>query len=199
MALTATTLAADADATTLRFAVTSSAGATVGGFMRVNKEFMRVVAIPASGFVDVRARGDRGGTAVAHDILSPVTFGLASEMAGLGVAQDVPPPGPDVDIVGVGENGVIAVPKKNTIFMLKKASALASTTFADPGADQDGLEVTFLNCTDAQHVITTVSVHDGTTGKHTTNTFAAYIGSSLTLVAAGGVWLVKANNNVTIS
>ncbi|MCX6550050.1 MAG: hypothetical protein NTY02_03400, partial [Acidobacteria bacterium] len=74
MALTATTLASAADAITLRFAVTASTGATVGGFMRVDGEYMMVTAIPASGFVDVRARGDRGGTAKAHNILAPVTF-----------------------------------------------------------------------------------------------------------------------------
>ena len=49
MALTATTLAAAATATTLRFQVTASAGATVGGVMRVDGEYMTVVAIPLSG------------------------------------------------------------------------------------------------------------------------------------------------------
>lgn len=199
MALTRTTLAVAATKDTTLFSVTSSTGATVGGFMRVNDEYMMIEAIPLTNFVRVRSRGDRGGTAIAHDILAPVTFGLGSDMAALGSKQDIPVPGSSVDIKSVGQNGVIPVPTKDTIFILNKAAALASTTFADPGADQDGLVVKFLTATDYAHVITTVSCHDGTTGAHTTNTSAAYIGASLTLIAVGGKWLVLANNNFTIT
>jgi len=199
MALTRTTLAAAADAKTLRFAVTASTGATVGGFMRCDGEYTMITAIPASGFVDVRSRGDRGGTARAHAILAPVTFGLASDMVGIASKMDTPVPGPFIDILNVGANSVIAVPTKSTLYNLNKGSALASTTLADPGSDQDGLEVSFFTTTDYAHVITTVSCHDGTTGAHTTCTSAAYIGATLTLVALGGKWMVKANNNWTIT
>ena len=46
MALTNTTLAIDATIDTLTFNVTSSTGATVGGFMRIDAEWMMIVEIP---------------------------------------------------------------------------------------------------------------------------------------------------------
>ena len=199
MALTATTLASAANATTLRFAVTSSTGATVGGFMRVDGEYMMVVAIPVTNHIDVRSRGDRGGTAVAHTILAPVTFGLASDMVALGPRQDIPVPADAFEQAHVGANGVIPVPVRPTVFIINKASALASSTFADPGKDQDGLVVSFVGATDYAHVVTTTSVYDGTTGAHTTLTSPAYAGGSITLYAAAGKWLVLSNNLWVIS
>lgn len=198
MAVTRTTLKTVATARDLTFSVTASTGATVGGIMQINGEFMRIVAIPVANFITVRSRGDRGGVAQAHDILSPVAFGLDSDFADLGSKQDVPPPSL-IDVITVGQNGVVPAPKRNTVYVLNKAAALASTTFADPLLGQDGLEVTFVTATDYAHVITTVACHDGTTGAHTTNTSAAYIGACLTLLAVGAKWMVKSNNNWTIT
>lgn len=198
MALTTTTLAAAADAATLRFNVTAATGATVGGFMRVDGEFMVITAISGTA-IDVRSRGDQGGIAVAHDILAPVTFFLATDQAALGVTDDRPVPAKDFDLLNVGQNGVIAVPKRPTTYVLNKASALASTTLANPAADQNGLVLRFLTATDAAHVITTDHGHDGTTGEHTTCTSAAYIGACLSLIAVDGKWLVLSNNNWTIT
>lgn len=198
MAVTRTTLKAAATASTLVFNVTASTGATVGGVMQIAGEFMRIVEIPVAGFIRVRSRGDRGGMAQAHDVLAPVTFGLDEDFANLGPKEIEPIPGKR-DVITVGQNGVVPAPVRDTLYRLTKATALASTTFADPTAGMDGIEVTFLTETDAAHVITTVACHDGTTGAHTTNTSAAYIGACLTLIAAAGKWLVKANNNWTIS
>lgn len=198
MALTTTTLASAVDASTLRFYVTAATGATVGGFMRVDGEFMVITGITGTA-IDVRSRGDQGGVAVAHDILAPCTFFLSTDQAGLGSMQDIPVPREEFDLLNVGQNGVIAVPKRNTTYNLNKGAALASTTLADPGKDQDGLILRFLTTTDYAHVITTVSCHDGTTGAHTTCTSAAYAGASLTLIAAGGKWMVLSNNNWTIT
>lgn len=198
MAITRTTLAAAATANATTFTVTSSTGATVGGIMQIAGEFMRIVAIPVTNFITVRSRGDRGGTAQAHDVLAQVAFGLDSDFASLGAKEDVPPAGKK-DVYTVGQNGVVPAPVRDTDYHLTKATALASTTFADPGLGQDGLVVRFLTLTDAAHVITTVSCHDGTTGAHTTNTSAAYIGACLSLIAAKGKWLVLANNNWTIT
>jgi hypothetical protein len=200
MALTVTTLAAAATRDTLRFNVTSSTGATVGGFMRIDKEYCQIVAIPQSGYIDVRSRGDRGGTAAAHGVLAPVTFGLAEDMQTLGEGMDIPVPGFAWDIKNVGADGAIACPAKNTIFNINKATALGSSTFADPRADQDGLVVQFVTTTDALHVLTTVNLHDGTTGAHTTVTSAgAFRGNCLMLIALGGKWSVLANNGFTIT
>ena len=198
MALTATTLAAACDSQTTRFSVTSSSGATVGGMMKIDDEYMRIVSIPVSGSVEVAMRGDRGGLAVAHNVLSPVMFGLTTDMVKLGKREHLPSP-QNFDIVGIGANGVIPVPVRDTWYVIGKGSALASSTFADPGIDQDGLTVTFTGLTDYAHVVTTTTAHDGTTGLHTTLTSAAYIGSSITLRAVAGKWMVISNNLWVIS
>jgi hypothetical protein len=192
MSLTSTTLSADVDARTLRFPVTASTGATVGGFMRVDDEYMMLEKV-STGLVEVRARGDRGGTAVAHDTLAFVTFGLASDMVALPARQDIPVPGNRYDLKHVGEDGAIAVPLRDTIYFINKATA-AALTLADPKADQDGLQVSFVGTTDAAHVITAVTVYDSSSADiHTVLTSAAYAGSSLTLIAHAGTWLVLAN------
>jgi hypothetical protein len=167
--------------------------------MRVDEEYMTVAAIPLSGWVDVRSRGERGGTAVAHNILAFVTFGLATDMVALPARQDLPVPGDGFDVKQIGANGAIAVPTRNTVFFINKASALASSTFADPAADQNGLMVTFIGTTDYAHVITTTSAHDGTTGAHTTLTSAAYKGSSITLIANATKWHVLKNQLFVIT
>jgi len=167
--------------------------------MRIDGEYMIVTAIPVSGWVEVRSRGDRGGVAVAHNILAFVTFGVASDLVGLGVRQEIPVPGDDFDLKHIGANAAIPVPVRNTVYFIDKASALASSTFADPAADQNGLKVSFIGTTDYAHVITTVSCHDGTTGAHTTLTSAAYAGSSITLIANATKWHVFKNQLWVIS
>lgn len=193
MALTATSLSAACDEKTLTFNVTAATGATVGGFMRIDAEFSFITAINGTQ-IEVRGRGSYGGSAVAHAVLAPVVFGLTTDLANLGQLETLPVPTEDEDLVTIGANGAIQVPLRKTTFLITKGSALASSTFANPSASQDGLEVTFIGSTDFAHVITTVAVHDGTTGAHTTCTSAAFAGSSLTLKASKARWLVKANN-----
>jgi hypothetical protein len=141
--------------------------------MQIDGEKMLIDQVVASGVVNVLMRGYDGTVAAAHDILAPV---ITSSVA------------------TVGQNGAIAIPTKNTTFLLTKATALASTTLAAPGKDQDGLRLTFTNQTNAAHVITATSLlADGVTGApHTTATFGAFIGASLTLVADNGLWNVVA-------
>ena len=198
MALTATSLAVAATAAATRFQVTSATGATVGGIMRVDDEYSIITAITGA-FIDVRARGDRGGVAKAHNILSPVVFGLTTDLADFGTRETTPIPDGREDLLAIGANGVIAVPKKNTTYLIMKGSALASSTLADPAADQDGLEVTFIGGTDFAHVVTTTNAFDGTTGASTTFTSAAFAGSSVTLKAFKAKWFVKANNLFVIT
>lgn len=193
MALTATSLASAATAGTLNYNVTSATGATVDGFIRVDGEFAYITVINGTQ-ISVRGRGTFGTTAVAHGVLAPVVYGLNSDLSALGMLEQLPVPVSESDLVGVGANGVITVPNRNTTHLIMKGSALASSTFADPSASQDGLEVTFVGGTDFAHVVTTVSVNDGTSGLHTTLTSAAFAGSTLTLVAFKTKWMVKSNN-----
>jgi hypothetical protein len=197
MALTATTLAAACTANDQAISVTSATGATVGGFVKVDAEWMTVTAISGTRISVIR-RGEYGSYVTDHKILARTTFGLTTDVAALGPYSDIPVP-LAFDVVNVGANGVIAVPVRDTWYRINKGSALASSTFANPAADQDGLTVTFTGITDFAHVVTTVAVHDGTTGLHTTLTSAAFAGSSLTLRASAGTWQVIANNLWVIS
>lgn len=173
--------------------VTSATGATVGGFAKVEEEFMRILAINGT-TLSVARRGEFGGKVSAHTILASVVYGLDSDLLDTPAYEVTPLPFTEFDMVNIGANGAIAVPTRPTHYFISKGSALASSTFADPSAAQNGLVVKFTGVTDFAHVITTVSVHDGTTGDHTTLTSPAFSGGTLTLIAYNTEWFVVANN-----
>jgi hypothetical protein len=194
---TPTTLSADFPATASNLGVASATGATVGGLVKVDNEYSLITKITGT-TISVIQRGLYGGAAVAHDALAPVVFGLQADFPNPTTLQTIAEP-VNADLLSVGENGVIPVPTRNTTYLLTKGSALASTTFANPTAGQNGLEVTFIGATDFAHVVTLVSGFDGTTGTSTTFTSAAFKGSSVTLVAYNAQWLVKSNNLFVIT
>jgi hypothetical protein len=130
MALTTTSLAAPITANDLAFIATSATGATVGGFVRIDDEFMAVTAI-AGTLISVRSRGDYGSQAVAHQGLSSVVFGLASDLAPLGTSETIPVPAA-FDMATIGVNGAIPVPTRHTVYFLTKATALAATSPRSP-------------------------------------------------------------------
>jgi hypothetical protein len=70
-----------------------------------------------------------------------------------------------------------------------------------PSKAQDGLVVTFTSLTAAAHVITaTTLLGDAVSGSpHTTATFAAFIGTTLTLQAQNGIYNLVANVGVTVT
>jgi hypothetical protein len=199
MALTRTSLAAAIGSTDLTFNVTSATGATVGGFVKVDDEYAAVVSITGN-TLSVRTRGDFGGLAVPHGAAAPVTFGLRSDLPPqFGRAELVQSPTDREDFLSLGANGAIACPARDTTFVIAKTSALAASTLANPTDGQDGLLVTFTSATDFAHVVTVGNLNDGTTGNHTTVTFPAFAGASITLLAQDGRWLVKSNNLVVIT
>lgn len=203
MALTGTTLASAMDALTLDFNVTAIAGATVGGFVRIDGEFAVIVAllpnaVGGGGKVSVRSRGDNGGTAVPHAVLAPVTFGLASDQAQLGATEGVPVP-TDQNLASIGADGPIAVPLRNTTYVITKGAALGTSTMPNPPMSSDGLEVGFLSATDFAHVVTLVTSWDGTTGNSTTYTFTAFKGGGFRVIAFRGVWALLYAHDVAIT
>lgn len=198
MAFTVTTLAADLTATGLKATLTSGTGFAVGQKVKIDGEYARITDVNGA-IVSLAQRGYNGTVAQAHDVLSTViTTADDSDWTGLQMgADDDRPPYVD-DVISVGENGAIACPTRNTTIMLTKATALASTTLADPPKDRDGLRLTVTSATDAAHVITGTFA-DGTTGAHTTATYDAFNGASMTLVAQQGTWNTVALTAVTIS
>jgi hypothetical protein len=168
----------------------------------IDSEYMMVDQVVASGTINVLQRGYNGTIAVAHDILAPVvTSATAADWAAVpwGGLDSRPPY--NEEQATVGQNGAIPIPVKNTTYLLTKATALSSTTLAAPAKDQDGLRVTFTSATAAAHVLTATSLFaDAVSGSpHSTATFAAYIGASLSVEAANGVWNIVNSTGITVT
>jgi hypothetical protein len=199
MALTSTTITGDITATALKCVVTSATGFAAGQVAKIDGEYMLITKVTGT-TISLGMRGYNGTAAVAHDLLSTITTTADNSdwtVVPTGASTDRPPYA--LDVVSVGENGTIACPTRDTVIMLTKATALASTTLGNPPLDRDGLRVMVTSATDAAHVITGVFA-DGTTGTHTTATYAAFNGASMDLVAQQGTWNTTSTAiNVTIS
>lgn len=198
MALTTTSLAAALNAASLVATVTSASGATVGGFLKADDEYMVITAINGTQ-ITVRSRGDYGSAVGAHVALAPVTFGLAA---------DLPNPPAGAVLAGLDTNAlqsisadgaidVSALVKKTTVVVTKATAA--ALTLAAPSKAQDGLEVTILSATAAAHTVTYTAGFYGDTTASDVATFAAKAGASMTIVARGGTWGIQALANVTLA
>lgn len=187
MALTTTSIAAALSANSNVLVATSATGATVGGFAKVDGEFAFIDSISGTQ-IGLRGRGSYGTAQVAHNVLAPLVFGLTSDLPDLGASEVIPSVFAQSDVATVGANGAIACPNRNTIYVVTKGSALASSTLANPGKSQNGLTVVVTSGSAFAHVLTTTNGNDGTTGNHTTWTFAAFKGATLTFVAVNGEW-----------
>lgn len=201
MALTATTLVAAIGPSDLSFALTSTSGFAAGQPMKIDNEYMVCVSVPASGFVTVRARGDQGSIAVAHDVLANVqTSTLASDFPSVPLANvaQVPPSNPQV--LTLGQTQTLTLPTSDTIYIIDKASA-ATITLPTPSKAQDGLRLTFTSQTAAAHVVSGSSlIADAVTGSpHSTATFAAFKGTTLTLVVDQGLYNLASQTGVTVT
>ncbi|HEX7936762.1 MAG TPA: hypothetical protein VF573_27325 [Paraburkholderia sp.] len=213
MAITSTTLSADLSATALSMTVASGTGFPTAGdttpqsyIVRIDDEYMVAVLQPTSGSIKLRSRGYYGTAAAAHDTLSRVLVSASpADFSATPVGADVPLPPYRPDTATIGEDVTftsagVAATVRDTIYSITKATAAAITLVA-PSKAQDGIELTFTSQTAAAHVITATSLlGDGASGSpHTTATFAAFIGASLTLKAQNGIWNVVANVGVTIT
>lgn len=96
------------------------------------------------------------------------------------------------ELTGDGAIGVT----KDSVNYLTKGSA-AAVTIAAPGAANIGRRIRITTGSDFAHVVTFTggTLHDGTTGGHTTWTAAAFQGSSLEVVAVTAAkWNVVSMN-----
>src|SRR5213076_2171669 len=116
-------------------------------------------------------------TAVAHDILAPVSLGATgADFPNLGPgAQSQRPPYQNKRVT-IGQNaGTITLPDSDTEYVITKAG-VATMTLPAPTVAQNGLRLTFTNQTANAHVLTATSLlNNGLTGSpFTTATFAAF-------------------------
>ena len=197
MAQTTTTISAAVGATDLIIPVTSATGFTAGNYLRLDNEFMVVTAVSGTN-ISVRARGDKGTGAVAHNILGIANTGLDSDLATqpLGQAAQIDPQFPT--IVTYSAAAAIAIPNQNTLVVLNGASARAMT-LAGPAKDQDGLTLTVLNGSAMAHTVTYTAGFYGDTTSSDVITFAAKVGASFICVARGGTWGLLGLTNCTIA
>ena len=214
MAITQTALTADLSATALKMTVSSGSGFPAVGtgaqknyIVRIDKEFMLAIEQPVSGTIKLAQRGYNGTAAAAHDTLAKVSVsGSPSDFAdpSSGNVVGLPPYLPTQETIGEDitytSAQIAAWGNQPREFAITKATAAAIVLVA-PSKAQDGLELVFTSLTAAAHVITATSLlGDAVSGSpHTTATFAAFIGATLTLKAENGVYNVVSSTGVTIT
>jgi hypothetical protein len=203
MALVTTTLLAPIASNVLRnIAVGNAALFQPGIPVKIDNEYMVCVSTNVvANTITVRARGNEGTMAEPHDInaivvtstVGPSDFPLIPP-AGNSL---IDPPAAD-DLVTIGATGeTIAVPTRNTTYVIAATSAAAITLVSGTPA-QTGIQLEFVSQGAYAHTITYAAGFTTPTG--TLATFTAKAGSSL-LVEVGplGVLYVVAANNVTIT
>jgi hypothetical protein len=130
---------------------------------------------------DVFLRTGTGGGFVYFD---PVTNALGVTNA------------PKGTITNYTADGAIAL---TTGFHTVSKTSAAAMTVAAPTAAQDGTRLVISAGTNFAHVITFTgsTLLDGTTGANLTVTMTAFIGSSITVYARSGTWILESSSNVT--
>lgn len=214
MAITATNLSADMSASATTMTVASGTGfpsvgtiANPGYLVRIDNEYMLARSQPVSGTIEVYQRGYNGTAAVAHDTLAKVLVSSAPSdfsPTAPGNVVDLPPATPIQQTLGEDRTftsaEIAAFGNQPRNFAITKGSACLFTLVA-PSKAQDGLTLVFTSLTAQAHVLTATSLlGDAVSGSpHTTATFAAFIGASLTLQAQNGIWNVVSSTGITIT
>jgi hypothetical protein len=203
MAITRTTLGAAIDADERRIPLASTTGMLVGDLIAVGQEIMQVNGVPVAGTAKVQ-RGMAGTAAKAHATGASAEFGQRGDFNAFGTRST---DGPDRGF-GLARRankvytaaGEINVEGGTHVIDNGGAGALAMT-LADPGADDEGMRLTIVTGSDDAHTVSNAagSGFNGGGAGEDVCTFAAATGSSLELVAVGGVWLVVGNEGGTLA
>lgn len=205
MAVTGTTLNGAVTNTAQKIKLTAYTAPALGTgvnagnkVVRVDGEWMRITDDSASPTLGV-TRGEFGTVAVAHNSLAAAAYGLTSDMQAVNSSLVF-----GGGITSYSVSGAITIPALPpggiyTIYLTK--AGVAAMTLAAPPLDIDGALLTITSNTANAHTITATSLfNDGASGApHTTATYAAFAGATVTLEAAKGLWNVIANNGVTFS
>jgi hypothetical protein len=162
---------------------------------------MWLTGVPATNTIVVRCRGSEGTVAAAHDVLSPViTSANINDFPAIAPGQLVMIDPALDNPVTLGADGAIPQPLGPVVYNINKGSA-AALTLAAPSASLNGTRVVITSQTAFAHVITaTTLLADAVTGSpHTTATFAAFKGASITLYAENGLWNVTSAVGVVVT
>jgi hypothetical protein len=210
MALTQTTLTSAITASVTTFGVTSTSTGfpTVGTqnaqppqAIQIDGELMFLTGVPATNTITVRCRGSEGTVAAAHDVLAPVITSSNPNDFGQIAPGQLVLIDPAIDNpVTLGADGAIPQPLGPVVYNINKGSA-AALTLAAPSLSLNGTRVVITSQTAFAHVVTaTTLIADAVTGSpHTTATFAAFKGATITLVAENGLWNVVSATGVAVT
>jgi hypothetical protein len=216
MAITQTNLTAALTDTAHTMTVASGTGFPTAGqpspasppyVVRIDKEKFLANLQPVAGVIKILQRGYDGTAAAAHDTLAKVEVSAsASDFAepAPGTNVSLPPYLPSQTTIGQDLTftaaQIAAYGNQPQDFAITKATAAAITLVA-PSTAQDGLVLVFTSLTAAAHVITaTTLLGDAVSGSpHTTATFAAFKGATITLKVENGIYNVVSSTGVTIT
>ncbi len=174
----------------------------VGNPMQIDGEIMYCYAQPTAGNVLVRGRGSEGTAAAAHDVFANVAVSAtpsdfpvpaAGQTQTFDFANDAPQT--------IGQDGTLVLPVSNTIYNINKSATPLALVLPAPNVTLNGLTLVFTTTTAIAHVITATNLlMDGTgTLPHSTVTFAAKQGATITFIAENGLWNLQGTNNVVVS
>jgi hypothetical protein len=79
------------------------------------------------------------------------------------------------------------------------ASEVKAMTLASPAYSEDGIRLTFETASAYAHTIDYTAGFMGNTSSSNLATFAATVGSSFTVIAMGGKWVVESSSNTGAS
>jgi hypothetical protein len=189
--------------------LSSLTGVTPGALIGIDKEIMKVAAVPAAATIPVPVmRGVEGSFNQAHPV------GAQAKIAGPATAGAVPdwnvpspgapsfailPAAPTRDVQSYSATGAIALPRigADGVAILNGTVALAMT-LANPSVAQDGSRLLILGNGKAAHTVTYAAGLGNVGGTADVITFSAAQAQGIELVAAGGFW-VGVGMNTTVA
>lgn len=200
MALTNTKLTAAIGASDLTIQVNDSSAALANTPIKIENEFARIVSTTTSGFLTLRARGDQGTAAVAHNKLVNVEICATAADFQTPAAGTVPILPPIPQLVSYSTSGAIAVPTVDTNIVLTSTSAAQAMTLVAPSAASDGVKLYITSQSSMAHTVTATSLIQGYSSGQSTATFNTVIGQGLVLMVDNANYnVLSANPNIVWS
>jgi hypothetical protein len=169
--------------------------------IQIDGEIMWLAGVPVANTIVVRCRGSEGTVAAPHDPLAPViTSANPNDFPAVAPGQLVMIDQAVENPVTLGADGAIPQPLGSVVYNINKGSACL-LSLAAPSLSLNGTRMVITSQTAFAHVITaTTLLADAVTGSpHTTATFAAFRGATLTLVAENGLWNVAGAVGVVVT
>lgn len=182
-------------------------GVTVGALIGIDKEVMKVTAVPTAATLPVPVlRGQEGSFNQAHPVGAQAKVGSGPSAATLGdwtgAAPGAPslaayPAAPTRDVQSYSAAGAITLPRiGGDMVAILNGTTILAMTLAQPSTAQDGSRLLILGNGKAAHTVTlpTASGLGNVGATADVLTFAAAQAQGIELVACGGFWVTVGMN-----